>query len=193
MLRLLLTRHGESQWQVHGDEVGSDSHLTELGRRQADRLGCWLAGHVTVDHIYASPLRRARQTAELVAAYLDLPVHLDENLKEAWFLTTNELPAYSTPSDVLDGRGAGRGPRSEDYRFFRSQVTRALRDILDRHQEGTILVVAHAGTLGTAMRLLLGSDAFSVNVGNTALQGLIWDHARWHVEYIDRWEHLAGL
>lgn len=193
MLRLLLTRHGESQWQVLGNEAGLDSPLTGLGRRQADRLGGWLAGHIAVDHIYASPLQRAHITALLIAAHLDLPVHLDHNLKEAPFFVVPELPAFSTSSAVLDGREAHSTQATEAYRAFRSRVARALQAILSRHDEGTILIVAHGGTIGTAFRLLLGSDTFTVNVGNTTLHSLTWGGARWHVEYVDRWEHLAGL
>jgi broad specificity phosphatase PhoE len=193
LLRLLLTRHGESQWQVLGDEAGLDSPLTGLGRRQADRLGGWLASHIAVDHIYASPLQRARETAQRVAAHLDLPVHLDHNLKEAPFFVVPELPAFSRPSAILDGREAHSTQAAEAYRAFRSRVARALQAILSRHDDGTILIVAHGGTLGTAFRLLLGSDTFTVNVGNTTLHSLTWGGARWHIEYVDRWEHLAGL
>jgi broad specificity phosphatase PhoE len=193
MLRLLLTRHGESRWQVLGDEAGSDSPLTDLGRRQADSLGRWLAGHIAVDHIYASPLRRAWETAQRVASHLDLPVHRNDGLKEAPFFVVPELPAYSTPASILEGEQPDPVLGTEAYRAFRSQVAQALREILDLHSEGTILIVAHGGTLGTALRLLLGSDAFSVNVGNTTLHSLTWSGARWHIEYVDRWEHLVAL
>jgi broad specificity phosphatase PhoE len=186
MLRLLLTRHGESHWQVLGDEAGPDSPLTELGRRQADSLGRWLAGHIAVDHIYASPLQRARETAQWVALHLDRPVHLNDGLKESPFFVVPELPAYSTSSSILDGERPDPRQGTEAYRAFRSQVAQALREILGQHPEGTILIVAHGGTLGTAMRLLLGSDAFTVNVGNTALHSLSWSGGRWHIEYVDR-------
>ena len=179
MLRLLLTRHGESHWQVLGDEAGPDSPLTELGRRQADSLGRWLAGHIAVDHIYASPLQRARETAQWVAVHLGLPVHLNDYLKEAPFFVMPELPAYSTPLDILSGGQPDPVWGTEAYRAFRSQVAQALGEILGRHPEGTILIVAHGGTLGTALRLLLGSDAFTVNVGNTTLYSLTWSDARW--------------
>lgn len=192
-LRLLFARHGESQWQVVGEEVGPDSELTELGRRQADHLGRWLVDHIAVNHVYASPLKRAHKTAQLAATHLGLPVHLHEGLKESWFLVASKLPAFSTPSESLSRERAGEKPASEGYQAFRSQVSRALRDILGRHDEGTILIVAHGGTIGTALRLLLGSDAFTVNVGNTTLHSLTWNGGRWHIEYIDRWAHLKNL
>lgn len=190
MLRLLLTRHGQSQWQVLGDEAGPDSPLTDLGRRQADRLGRWLAGHAAVDHIYASPLKRAHETAQLVAAHLDLPVHLHEALQEAWFFTAPELPNFPAPLDILN-RADNHHQGAEDYRAFRSHVAQALRDILGQHQAGTLLVVAHVGTIATAIRLLVGSDAFTISVGNTTLHSLAWAGARWQVEYIERRDHLA--
>lgn len=193
MLRLLLTRHGQSQWQVLGDEAGSDSALTDLGRRQANRLGGWLASNGQVDFIYASPLQRARETAQLVAAHLDLPVHLNQDLQEAWFFTSEELPTFSTPLAALDGQESDHTQGTQVYQAFRSQVAQALRDILDQHPDGTILIVAHVGTIATAIRLLLGSDAFTVSVNNTTLHSLAWNGKRWQLEYIDRGDHLVDL
>lgn len=193
MLRLLLTRHGESQWQVLGDEAGPDSALTSLGRRQADHLGRWLAGHIPIDHIYASPLKRAHETAQLVAAHLDLPMTLHEDLEEAWFDVPPTLPVFSAPSDILDSGHTDHAQTDENYQVFRSQVVRALRDILGRHHDGTILIVAHGGTIAMTFRLLLGSNTFTLNLGNTTLHSLTWNGSQWHIEYIDRWEHLRRL
>lgn len=193
MLRLLLTRHGESEWQVLGDKVGSDSELTKLGQRQADHLGRWLKSNILVDHIYASPLQRAHQTAQLVAAHLGLSVQVLDDLAEAWFWIAPELPGFLTPLAALDSVPTIGRRRGDNYRMFQSQVTRALRDILSRHPDGTILIVAHGGTVETAIRILLGSDTFTVNMGNTTLHSLTWNSGRWHVEYIDRWEHLEGF
>ncbi|MFQ5593218.1 MAG: histidine phosphatase family protein [Anaerolineae bacterium] len=193
MLRLLLARHGESQWQVLGDEAGPNSVLTELGRFQADRLGRWLAGHFEVDHIYASPLRRAQETAQSVAGHLGLAVEVHGDLAESAFLVQPKLPAFSSPLETVDGGFADELPSHKDYRLFRSRVAGALKDILGRHEDGTVLIVAHAGTIGTVFRLLLGSDTFTVNVGNTTLHSLRWNGGQWHIEFVDRWDHLRGL
>jgi hypothetical protein len=42
-------------------------------------------------------------------------------------------------------------------------------------------------------RLLLGSDTFTVNVGNTTLHSLTWNGGQWHIEFVDRRDHLRGL
>jgi broad specificity phosphatase PhoE len=193
MIRLLMARHGESEWQVRGAEAGSDSPLTALGRRQAERLGRWLAAKQWVDRIYASPLERARVTAELVAAHVGLPVHFLDDLAEAWFLVASELSVFTSPLSILDGVLLPEQEGGEDYLLFRGRVERALREILSAHPEGTTLIVVHGGTIETIFRLLLGSDFFSVNLGNTTLHSLVWYEQRWCIEFVDHWEHLRGL
>jgi broad specificity phosphatase PhoE len=170
MLRLLLARHGESEWQVLGDAAGTDSALTELGRRQAGALGRWLRGHVGLDHIYSSPLKRARETAELVAGHVELPVAFHPSLEESWFLIKPKLAAYPVPAGIVTGDVDPQRQVGEDYQRFRSQVVAALADILDGHTaDATVLLVAHGGTISTIFRVLLGSDRFTVNVGNGTL------------------------
>ena len=63
--RVILLRHGETQWSKEGRHTGRvDIPLTDAGVRQAQAAGERLAG-VTVDHVLVSPLVRARQTCEL--------------------------------------------------------------------------------------------------------------------------------
>jgi probable phosphoglycerate mutase len=65
-MRILLARHGETQWNVEGRTQGQghDIPLSEAGRGQARQLGARLAG-LPIARAVASPLLRARQTAEL--------------------------------------------------------------------------------------------------------------------------------
>jgi probable phosphoglycerate mutase len=65
-MRILLARHGETQWNVQGRTQGQgyDIPLSEVGRDQARQLGARLAG-LSITRAVASPLLRARETAEL--------------------------------------------------------------------------------------------------------------------------------
>ena len=82
MTTLLLVRHGETDWNADGRLQGhTDRPLTDFGRRQARDLAAALAGE-DLTAIYSSDLTRARETAEIVAERLGLPVVLDRDLRE---------------------------------------------------------------------------------------------------------------
>ncbi len=79
-LRFVLVRHGETAWNRTGQHTGhTDLPLTDDGRAQADTLGPRLAGY-GIERVVASPLARARETAE--RAGLGLPLELDPDLME---------------------------------------------------------------------------------------------------------------
>lgn len=88
-------RHGESTWNVEGREQGRTAHppLTDLGRSQVAEAAEALAGE-GVTTIFCSPLVRARQSADVVAAHLGLPVVEDPLLEER--------SGSETVDDVLD-------------------------------------------------------------------------------------------
>ena len=83
MARLLLVRHGESTWNAHGRWQGwADPPLSDLGRAQAEAAAPAAA---PVDAVVSSDLQRARTTAELMAAVLDLDpaaVVIEPDLRE---------------------------------------------------------------------------------------------------------------
>jgi broad specificity phosphatase PhoE len=68
-MRLILVRHGESEWNRIGRYQGQlDAPLSELGLRQAQALAERLSTE-TFDAIYSSPLQRARRTADAIAQF----------------------------------------------------------------------------------------------------------------------------
>jgi len=82
MTTLLLVRHGETDWNAERRWQGhADVPLNERGREQARALAEQLAGE-SVDAIYSSDLSRARDTADILGARLDVPVVVDADLRE---------------------------------------------------------------------------------------------------------------
>jgi len=82
MTHLILIRHGETDWNVEGRYQGqADPPLNARGRVQALRLADGLASS-GIETLYTSPLQRARQTAEIVAQRLNVPVHIEPRLVE---------------------------------------------------------------------------------------------------------------
>ena len=80
LLRLYVIRHGETEWALTGQHTGrSDVPLTAHGRDEARALKPWLA-HISFDHVWMSPLQRARDTADL--AGLGLAARIEPDLAE---------------------------------------------------------------------------------------------------------------
>jgi len=186
---LILARHGLSEWNVDPN-AGPDSPLTEFGCRQAERLGRWLAARYTFTAFYASPLRRARRTAEIVNDYLNLPVVYDEDLREEELHYREELPRSPRPVTGLGAAGAVFSPR---YAAFYERIARVARRIVELEPVGTVLIVAHGGSIGTLVRTLLGTHAVSFHTDNAATHHLRWANARWAVVFLNRNDYLAGL
>jgi probable phosphoglycerate mutase len=144
---ILLARHGETDWnrelrfQGHADEP-----LNDTGRRQAGELAARLVGE-PITAVYASDLRRASETAEIVAHELGLPFQLDARLREidvgSWQGRTREQ---------LDGAGWD----GESYDRHRERVVAAVYAIARSHPGERVLVVAHGGTLRRVQEAALG-------------------------------------
>ena len=74
---------------------------------------------------------------------------------------------------------------------FRARVLSALQRIAgDGTADETVLIVAHGGVVGTALRVLLGAPTQRLWTANTALHCLEWTGEFWLIRYINRQEHL---
>ena len=84
-MKLLLTRHGQTDWNVAGKIQGTtDIELNETGKIQAKETGKKLLNY-DIDVIISSPLKRAKNTAEIIRGDRDIEILLDDGLKERCF------------------------------------------------------------------------------------------------------------
>ena len=148
MTTIYLARHGETDWNAQARWQGhADTPLNERGRTQAQALAGRLAA-VPFAAAYASDLRRARETAEIVVDGRDLPLRIDPRLREidvgSWQGLTNDEIAGLERTD------------GETLEAFRARVLGALESIAAEHDGATVLVVAHGGCARTVQRHLLG-------------------------------------
>ena len=158
MTRLLLARHGETDWNREQRFQGhADPPLNQTGRAQAVDLSVALAAE-PLAAIYSSPLRRALETAEIVAAaHGQEPVTVDA-LKEvdvgAWQGLTRADVEERYPDqfarwlDHVDGFGFADG---ESYEQLGARVIPALLDLAAIHPGERILAVTHGGPIRTAL------------------------------------------
>ncbi|WP_456429519.1 histidine phosphatase family protein [Rhodocaloribacter sp.] len=160
---LYVVRHGETEYNrrriVQGRKI--DATLNEAGRRQAAALARRLAGE-RLDAIYASTLRRARETADAVAAkHPGIPVrHLRDLEEMSWGdyegrpIDEHVLAMYEKMEALWQAGDFSRPVTGgESIAEVQERGLKALDHILTRHRGKTVLVVAH----GRFIRVLLAS------------------------------------
>lgn len=81
-MRILLIRHGQSEANVNGRIQAPDDPLTDLGRQQAHVLAPYIAETYRIDHLIASSLDRAHETARIIAAVTGNEIALDPRFAE---------------------------------------------------------------------------------------------------------------
>jgi broad specificity phosphatase PhoE len=158
-----LARHGQSDWNAAGRWQGhADRPLTALGLRQAAELAEELAG-VALDAVYSSDLRRARETAEAVAAPRGQTVVLLTQLREvdvgSWSGLTRAEAKERFPQAFRRWADGGQGwDDGETYEHMAERVVEAVRDLAEGHAGGTLLVVSHGGPIRALHAVALGLD-----------------------------------
>ncbi|HEX3861558.1 MAG TPA: histidine phosphatase family protein [Stellaceae bacterium] len=158
-MTIFLVRHGETEWNLLGRFQGwSDSPLTARGVAQADAIGRLLRDlpEAATAAIVASPLGRARRTAEIIAACLghDAPIRFDDRLREISLgsrdgIDRAELHARFPEMFKGDGRAEWyfRSPDGETYEAFASRISSWLAE----QEESPVIAVCH-GVVTRVMR-----------------------------------------
>ncbi len=154
--QIYLVRHGETEWSRTGQHTGrSDVPLTAEGQRTAVLLGARLQ-RLRFDHVFSSPLERARKTCEL--AGLAAHSRLDDDLQEWDYgdyegITTAQI-RLSQPSWNVFEHGCPNGESVEQVSQRADAVVRRLRAV-----EGVVAVFSHGHFLRTLAVRWLGLAA----------------------------------
>lgn len=193
-MKIYLVRHGQSQWQVSPSQDW-DTSLSPLGHDQAKHLGEWFTSgavldgttRLTVGSVVASPLKRARETAEYLGGSLGLPVGVQPSLTEATFHVVSELPKAPAPFAPWP-----ESPLSERYLDFRAQARAALGELARLAEETgqPVLAVTHGGLIKTVVRTIAESDTFCLKLYNCGINAIEWTNGRWRVVHVNLWDHL---
>lgn len=168
MTRLWLVRHGETNWNIEGRYQGvSDVSLNDNGRSQAQEMGRILASNGVRYHaIYSSHLKRAYETAIIIAHWLKLPVFVDKRLREME-LGEWESQLYSEinkkyPEKIkerLVNPAHAHAPGGESALELAERMSRAADDISAIYPGGDVIVVTHGMSIKTLSTIASG-DSF---------------------------------
>jgi broad specificity phosphatase PhoE len=167
-MRFIFARHGESTANTakiisnRNDEHG----LTAVGIQQAEALAKRLKKEQIV-HLYTSPILRAQETSRILAEILDVPVMIEDALREndcgslegrgdetAWATLIEIFQAWMQGQQREVGIGGGESFDDISRRFvpFIQDLVRTTRG-----QSGSLLLVSHGGVLYTMLPVLLGN------------------------------------
>lgn len=172
-MRVLLARHGETDWNVRKwVQGGNDIPLNEKGLRQAERLGKLLAGK-SIQGVYTSTLSRARMTAEIAAKHINVPCEPRPGLEE---ICLGDWEGHSWDEIESGWRDLHRRweadkrnvrpPNGETYREMLGRFIPAVLDIV-REARGDVLIVTHSACM----------LAFQAELNRTSLNTMIRDYA----------------
>lgn len=158
-MELLLVRHALPVRREVTDGP-ADPELSDVGVAQAKRLGEYLAAE-EIAAVYASPLQRARQTAQPVADAHVLDVVTSEGVAEYdrnanWYVPIEELRAANDERWQALVRGEWHGDEAEDD--FHARVLDGVERIIASHPAERIAVVCHGGVINSYLAHVLGTS-----------------------------------
>jgi probable phosphoglycerate mutase len=158
-VELLLIRHGLPV-RRELESGAADPELAPEGRAQAEHMAKYLASE-SIDAIYASPMRRAAETAAPLAAVFGLEIVVDDGVAEydqhsSEYIPIEELKRSGDPR--FHEFANGLGDDHEDFDVFASRVMASLDRIISDHPSQTVAVVCHGGVINLFLARVLGLD-----------------------------------
>ncbi len=173
MTRLILVRHGETDWNAEG-RVRGGGQLNARGRAQTAALAQRLAPeHIAA--IYSSPTQRTQETANPIAQPLGLQVQYRDTLVDLnygqWSSATLEELWAGDPELARRWEQEPhtvRFPGGDSLADLRARVQSFVDEVLARHLDDTVLLVTHESPICTVVCIMLGLDDSH--------------HRQWHVE-----------
>eukprot|EP00483_Globobulimina_turgida_P006878 UN06890 len=161
---IILVRHGQTVWNLtHRLQGQGNSELTDVGTNGALKVGkrlYWLhKNDRKIDFFYASPIKRAKQTAQIILAQFTncndkLEIQYGDRIMERNFgnfqgitmgeIKKNKPKIYATLHSDIEYKPPGNG---ESMLEVTNRCTRFLAEIASRHHGKRILVVCHGGVL----------------------------------------------
>ena len=200
--KIVFLRHAESTGNAEGYFQGQgDFPLTDLGNEQAHALAArWQEEKRKFDYVIASPLSRTRETAEIIADALNLPIEYDPiwmerhngevtGLKHEEGRKLLPQPHFKNPYQVFAGNGEG------DWGLF-LRAGQALQSLL-MQPPGRYLIVSHGAMLNFTMKAIVGVAPHAnyqgpqFRFGNTAFAQVTYmprSH-RWYIEGLNDQNH----
>jgi glucosyl-3-phosphoglycerate phosphatase len=205
--RVILIRPGETDWNLQGRMQGwVAAPINEYGRVQVQRLASFLR-HIGVVELYSSDLRRARDTARILADVIGREPTFDARLRERHIgywqgLNVPEIHGwyYDEHEQLVKDPENYRIPGGESRSQVRKRIGECVDEIMEKWSSPeapvTIAIVAHTEAIRLMIEHLLpDTDLSEAIFGNSGVTTLAWDvdSDGWQLVMMDDSTHLEGL
>jgi broad specificity phosphatase PhoE len=200
--RVIFIRPGETDWNRTVRWQGwVASPLNEHGKRQAERLANFVR-HIGMAVLYTSDLKRAVQTADILAGKLSFSAIADDRLRERnigeWQgLTIDEMRSWYPDEylQLLTDAENYRVPGGESRADVRKRVVEAFDEIVKQAKSETVGVISHTTAIHELLAAIIpGNTTKEVAVSNTSVTTIaLGDDGKWRLVASDDVMHLEGL
>jgi 2,3-bisphosphoglycerate-dependent phosphoglycerate mutase len=161
-MEIVLVRHALPERRIT-TEGPADPPLAEQGVKQAEAVADWLAGE-RFDAIYTSPMRRARETTDAIAAHHDVEVTLEDGIAEydrqsEVYIPIEEVKRSDDPEMQAHWKALAEDRLEdliEDAHTFRPRVAVAVAKLIASHPSQRVLAVCHGGVINVALAEVIG-------------------------------------
>ncbi|HJM00195.1 MAG: histidine phosphatase family protein [Acidimicrobiales bacterium] len=160
-MELIFVRHGRPQQVQNSDGTPADPPLAEIGKEQALAVASWL-GEETIDHIYTSPMRRARETSQPLEKRLGLTAIVRDDISEFDKDSSSYVPMEvlkETNRKAWERMASGAMSTSPETlsSWYTNTVTQ-LEEIVQVHGGQRVAVVCHGGVINAYLARCLEFD-----------------------------------
>ncbi len=197
MVKILLIRHGQTDWNIEKRAQGhTQTSLNKNGVKQAKELAEKLK-NIDIKAIYSSTLSRALQTAEIISEGHNKAISIikNEGLTERKFgilegLTRKEF--YNKIPDIDEklekNRADWKPPEGNSLRELQSQFLETFEDIVKKHKDDEIIaIVTHGGAIKTLLVYLLKQPLESMfqlrSPANCEVIEIVWNKDKEKIKF----------
>lgn len=181
---ICIVRHGETDWNAQGRLQGrEDTELNDSGRHQAQKIAAYLSGGHW-DAVISSPLKRAYETAQIIARILAVPeIEVEEQITER---------DYGEASGLWPEDRRSRFPESipgqEDFELLRQRAMSALKRIVNDHLGKRIVVISHGALTNSILYTLSGGEfgSFKTRLKNGCINQITVRGGQWAVDFYNK-------
>lgn len=181
---ICIVRHGETDWNAQGRLQGrEDIELNDEGRKQAGKIAEYLS-RTHWDAVVSSPLKRAFETAQIIASRLSIgDIGIEDQITERDYGEASGL----WPEDRRN-RFPGGIPGQEDFEMLRKRAMAGLERIVNHHFGKRIVVISHGALTNSILYTLSSGEfgSFKTRLKNGCINQITVKDGKWTVDFYNQ-------